>query len=153
MQREEMPVNVLFVGGGPANLAGAIRLMDLITGHNEAIEAGSKQGEAIQEPTIALLEKGSGIGSHQLSGAVLDPLALDELIPDWQAQGAPLKLGVPTAMTGTWAALGAQVVRSCRLWAKTINAEGGLLGRPVEFLFEDTQGVPANCLRKAQEMV
>jgi electron-transferring-flavoprotein dehydrogenase len=86
MQREEMPVNVLFVGGGPANLAGAIRLMDLITGHNEAIEAGSKQGEAIQEPTIALLEKGSGIGSHQLSGAVLDPLALDELIPDWRTR-------------------------------------------------------------------
>jgi branched-chain amino acid transport system substrate-binding protein len=70
-----------------------------------------------------------------------------------RAQGQPLKLGVPTAMTGTWAALGAQVVRSCRLWAKTVNAEGGLLGRPVEFLFEDTQGVPANCLRKAQEMV
>jgi branched-chain amino acid transport system substrate-binding protein len=70
-----------------------------------------------------------------------------------RAQGQPLKLGVPTAMTGTWAALGSQVVRTCRLWAKAVNAEGGLLGRPVEFLFEDTQGVPANCLRKAQEMV
>jgi branched-chain amino acid transport system substrate-binding protein len=44
-------------------------------------------------------------------------------------------------------------VRTCRLWAKTMNSQGGLLGRPVEFLFEDTQGVPANCLRKAQEMV
>lgn len=80
-------------------------------------------------------------------------LAAPAFINQGRAQGAPLKLGVPTAMTGTWAALGAQVVRSCRLWAKTINAEGGLLGRPVEFLFEDTQGVPANCLRKAQEMV
>lgn len=70
-----------------------------------------------------------------------------------RAQGQPLKIGVPTAMTGTWAALGAQVVRSCRLWQKAMNAEGGLLGRPVEFLFEDTQGTPANCLRKAQEMV
>ena len=56
-------------------------------------------------------------------------------------------------MTGTWAALGSQVVRSCRLWAKAVNTQGGLLGHPVEFLFEDTQGVPANCLRKAQEMV
>jgi len=70
-----------------------------------------------------------------------------------RAQGQTLKIGVPTAMTGTWAALGAQVVRSCRLWQKVTNAEGGLLGRPVEFLFEDTQGTPANCLRKAQEMV
>lgn len=70
-----------------------------------------------------------------------------------RAQGQPLKIGVPTAMTGTWAALGSQVVRSCRLWQKAMNAEGGLLGRPIEFLFEDTQGTPANCLRKAQEMV
>jgi branched-chain amino acid transport system substrate-binding protein len=70
-----------------------------------------------------------------------------------RAQGQPLKIGVPTAMTGTWAALGSQVVRSCRLWQKVTNAEGGLLGRPIEFLFEDTQGTPANCLRKAQEMV
>jgi branched-chain amino acid transport system substrate-binding protein len=70
-----------------------------------------------------------------------------------RAQTGPLKLGVPTAVTGTWAALGEQVVRTCRLWAKTVNAQGGLLGRPVEFLVEDTQGTPANCLRKAQEMV
>jgi len=69
------------------------------------------------------------------------------------AQGGPLKIGVPTAITGTWAALGAQVARTCRLWAKTRNAQGGLLGRQVEFVIEDTQGVPANCLRKAQEMV
>lgn len=80
-------------------------------------------------------------------------LAAPALIRPAAAQSGPIRIGVPTAMTGTWAALGAQVVRSCRLWAKTVNADGGLLGRPVEFLFEDTQGVPANCLRKAQEMV
>lgn len=85
------------------------------------------------------------------SGGAL--LAAPALLRFAHAQGGPIRLGVPTAVTGTWAALGAQVVRTCRLWAKTVNAQGGLLGRPVEFLIEDTQGTPANCLRKAQEMV
>lgn len=80
-------------------------------------------------------------------------LAAPAILRPATAQAGVLKLGVPTAITGTWAALGAQVVRTCRLWAKTVNAQGGLSGRQVEFLFEDTQGVPANCLRKAQEMV
>ncbi len=79
MERETMPVDVLFVGGGPASLAGAIRLMDLIRAHNE-----SGVEPKIEEPTIALIEKGSEIGSHAISGAVLDPRALDELIPDWK---------------------------------------------------------------------
>ncbi len=79
MEREEMPCDVLFVGGGPANLAGAIHLMDLIEKHNAAGE-----GSPIEEPMIMVLEKGSEIGSHQLSGAVLDPKALSELIPDWR---------------------------------------------------------------------
>ncbi len=85
MQREAMPVDVLFVGGGPACLSGAIRLLDLIQGHNAAIDAGGA-GEKIEEPTIALMEKGSEIGSHAISGAVLDTRALDELIPDWEKQ-------------------------------------------------------------------
>ncbi|MCB9681715.1 MAG: electron transfer flavoprotein-ubiquinone oxidoreductase [Alphaproteobacteria bacterium] len=84
MEREEMPVDVLFVGAGPANLAGAIHLMNLIAKHNEDVSEGRKEGEVFEEPTIALLEKGSRIGAHQLSGAVLDPKALDELIPDWR---------------------------------------------------------------------
>jgi electron-transferring-flavoprotein dehydrogenase len=84
MQRDEMPCDVLFVGAGPANLAGAIHLTDLIRAHNEAIEAGTKQGNPIVEPTIGILEKGSEIGAHQLSGAILDPKALTELIPNWK---------------------------------------------------------------------
>ena len=83
MEREEMPVDVLFVGGGPACLAGAIHLMNLITKHNEAAAKGD--GEEL-EPFIALIEKGSEIGAHQLSGAVLDPISLDELIPDWKTR-------------------------------------------------------------------
>jgi len=79
-----MPCDVLFVGAGPANLAGAIHLMDLIETHNEAVGSGAKQGEVIDEPMIVVLEKGSEVGAHQLSGAVLDPRALTELIPDWR---------------------------------------------------------------------
>jgi electron-transferring-flavoprotein dehydrogenase len=91
MPREEMPVDVLFVGAGPANLAGALHLKNLIDAHNEAVAAGTKQGEPL-EPTIAILEKGSRIGAHQLSGAVVDPLALDELMPDWRTrEGVPVE--------------------------------------------------------------
>ncbi len=81
MQREAMPVDVLFVGGGPACLAGAIRLLDLIKAHNE-----SGAEPKLPELTIALLDKGSEIGAHAISGAVLDPRALGELIPDWKSQ-------------------------------------------------------------------
>jgi len=84
MEREEMPCDVVFVGGGPANLAGSIHLMDLIEKHNEGVAAGTIAGEALDEPMIVLIEKGSEIGAHQLSGAVMDPRALDELIPDWR---------------------------------------------------------------------
>ena len=86
MEREEMPCDVLFVGGGPANLAGSIHLMNLIEAHNEAVGSGEKQGEVFDEPFVCLLEKGSEVGAHQLSGAVLDPRALDELIPDWRTR-------------------------------------------------------------------
>lgn len=87
MQREEMPVDVVFVGAGPANLAGALHLKALIDAHNEAVAAGTKEGPDLSEVTIGILEKGSRPGAHQLSGAVLDPIALDELLPDWRTRG------------------------------------------------------------------
>lgn len=88
MERETMPVDVLFVGGGPACLAGAIHLMDLIEKHNES----ASEDEQLEEPMIALIDKGSEIGSHAISGAVLDPRALAELIPDWESrQDFPLE--------------------------------------------------------------
>jgi branched-chain amino acid transport system substrate-binding protein len=71
----------------------------------------------------------------------------------WAQGSGPIRIGVPTAITGTWAALGAQVVRTCKLVQKEVDERGGIVGRKVEFLFEDTQGNPANCVRKAQEMV
>lgn len=77
MERESMEFDVVVVGGGPSGLATAIRFAQL------ALEAGD-------EFTVCLVEKGSEIGAHILSGAIFEPRALDELIPDWKEKGAPL---------------------------------------------------------------
>jgi branched-chain amino acid transport system substrate-binding protein len=70
-----------------------------------------------------------------------------------KAESNVIRIGVPTGITGNWAALGLQVQRSSRLFAKTRNARGGVLGRSIEFAFEDTQGDPATCVRKTTELV
>src|SRR3982751_4498359 len=66
---------------------------------------------------------------------------------------APIKIGIPTVITGGYALLGSQVMRTCKLVEKMVDEKGGLLGRPIEFLFQDTQGDPAICVRKSQELV
>jgi len=89
--REVMDVDVLFVGGGIASLSGAFHLSNLIKQYNEKIEQGAKGQKISDEFMIAVLEKGAYIGSHGISGAVMNPVALKELVPDFVDQGAPLE--------------------------------------------------------------
>ncbi|HYZ23077.1 MAG TPA: ABC transporter substrate-binding protein [Rhodopila sp.] len=64
-----------------------------------------------------------------------------------------IRIGMPVGLTGTVGGIGAQMRRACEFWAKQVNAKGGLLGRPIELVIEDTAGNPATCVRKAQEMI
>src|SRR5918911_171898 len=84
-------MGVVFVGAGPANLSGALHLARLVREHNEAVEGGKREGKALGEVEIGVIEKGASVGAHILSGAVMDPRALKELIPDFIEQGAPLE--------------------------------------------------------------
>ncbi|MBI2570752.1 MAG: 4Fe-4S dicluster domain-containing protein [Candidatus Schekmanbacteria bacterium] len=93
IERESLPVDVLFVGGGPASLAGALRLTQLVKAHNQAVERGDAPGEPL-EPEIAVIEKGESPGACGLSGALLNPRALEELLPDYRNLGFPGKLQV-----------------------------------------------------------
>ncbi len=88
--RETMDVDVLIVGGGAAGLSCAYKIASEIEKHNQEIEAGSRPGDKIPEQMIVVLEKGAEIGAHSFSGAVLNPKALKELIPNFIELGCPL---------------------------------------------------------------
>jgi electron-transferring-flavoprotein dehydrogenase len=90
IEREQIPMDVVFVGAGPANLAAALHLKSEVKKHDEMVEKGIKHGRLIGDLEIAIVEKGSFVGAHILSGAVMDPIAIRELMPDFVAQGCPV---------------------------------------------------------------
>jgi electron-transferring-flavoprotein dehydrogenase len=92
--RETLDVDVVIVGAGPAGLAAAYRLAELIKAHND-----SPAEKKLDPISIALLEKGKEIGAHGISGAVMDPRGMNELMPDWLARGCP---AIPVTDDAFW---------------------------------------------------
>jgi electron-transferring-flavoprotein dehydrogenase len=88
-QRDSLDVDVVFVGGGPAGLAGALRLTQLVAERNAS--AAATGGPALGEVSIAVLEKASEIGAHGISGCILDPRAIRELAPDHREKDFPIE--------------------------------------------------------------
>ncbi len=94
IERETLEVDVVIVGGGPAGLAAGYQLAGLIKAHNESAE------KKLEPISIAVLEKGKEIGSHGISGAVMDPRGIAELMPDWIERGCPVES--PVTDDGFW---------------------------------------------------
>src|SRR5512141_2809712 len=90
VERETLAVDVVIIGAGPAGLAAAYQLAQLVRAHNESPAAEKK----LEGLSIAVLEKGKEIGSHGISGAVMDPRGLAELMPDWLDRGCPVEARV-----------------------------------------------------------
>src|SRR5579864_6600387 len=90
-ERDVLEIDVLFVGAGPASLAGAIRLAQLYEEHNAAVKSGAKTAPELSTENILVIDKARNIGDHGISGAVLDPRSMTELFGDFLAAGCPVE--------------------------------------------------------------
>jgi branched-chain amino acid transport system substrate-binding protein len=96
----------------------------------------------------------AGLSRRRLVQSAVAASALGLPVPFRTATASdPIKIGMPVGLTGPIGGVGAQMRRACEFWAKQVNDKGGLLGRPVELVIEDTAGNPATTVRKVQEMV
>jgi electron-transferring-flavoprotein dehydrogenase len=89
MEREQLEVDVLLVGAGPANLACALHLTRLVEAHNQVAGSGPLTGRKVDPPSVLVIEKGREIGSHAFSGAVIDPAGFDELLAGFPGEEPP----------------------------------------------------------------
>ena len=103
VERESMEVDVLYVGAGPANLASAYHLMKQVGAYNQKAEATGD--ESIEPPTVLVIEKSAGVGDHMLSGAVINPRGIQELMPDFVEQGLQVSRIVDSNFTDGGAAV------------------------------------------------
>jgi electron-transferring-flavoprotein dehydrogenase len=87
VERESLEVDVLFVGAGPGTLASALHLVKSVEAYNA--QAAKNGGKTIDPPTVLVIEKAAGLGDHSLSGSVINPKAIQELMPDFLEQGFP----------------------------------------------------------------
>ena len=130
-EREAMPYDVVIVGAGPAGLSAAIRLKQLA-------------GEAGADLSVCVLEKGSEVGAHILSGAVFDPRAIDELLPDWREQGCSMA-AVPVTDNQHWVLTkGKKFSVPHMLTPSFMHNEGtytGSLGNLCRWLAEQAEGL------------
>ena len=107
VERESLEVDVLFVGAGPATLASALHLMNQVESYNA--RAGANGEKSIEPPTVLVIEKAANVGDHMLSGAVVNPRGIRELMPDFEAQGFPTEYICDKPMTYVF--LGNQAIR------------------------------------------
>jgi electron-transferring-flavoprotein dehydrogenase len=87
VERESMEVDVLYIGAGPASLASSLHLMNQVEAFNQRAEAEGRT--PVEPPSVLILEKGAAVGDHMLSGAVMNPRGIRELVPDFESKGFP----------------------------------------------------------------